>query len=166
MLPQRGDTVRVEVNRPGEWYHWVGRIMAQLDARTYSVRCLDPTLSGHVVGELVHVERCQLRHVTAHSVGALALLDFLGSAPIPCQMLEVEPTPSAGGGPRLKVRVTANRPGFQRGSVLSDLRPDACVPRSSVVLRSGQFRIRNNYLWLPPELIDVTPNEGNEARPR
>jgi hypothetical protein len=162
MSPQRGDTVRVEVSRPGESYHWIGRIMAQLDAGMYSVRCLDPTLSGHVVGELVHVERGQLRRVTAYSVGALALLDFLGSAPIPCQVLEVRPTSSAGG-PRLTVRVTANRPGYPRGCIVSDLWPDTCVPRPSLVVRSGQFRIRNNYVWLPPELIAATTNETHDA---
>lgn len=87
-----------------------------------------------------------------HKAGTLAFFDsFAGLVPVKvtevpkggpyCGWLISEAT-----GVDLAVVVTATRGTYKRGERLK-LRPHLCVPRSQVVTRGGQYRIRTNYSW-------------------
>jgi hypothetical protein len=145
-----GETVRVLVNEPGQSYIWVARIVAPR-RRGYTVVALDPGLGSHPVGDLVEVRDDQLQPVTCSTVGDLANLDFFAHPLIPCKVLEVR-RESGRYGTQLSVRLTANRSIYRRGQVM-DVRADHCVPRRSIRVRDGRYLIRNDYTWLPPEVL-------------
>lgn len=83
------------------------------------------------------------------TVGALAYYDGTRCL-IPCKVLEVVSPGGIGHGVtrgELKVKVTAARPGYARGEVIS-VSPTDTVPRSSVRFRKYSTRILNNYEWV------------------
>lgn len=84
--------------------------------------------------------------MNGHYVGELAYYDTF-SGLVPCKVTNVRRRED--GRTRVSVKLTATRGTYRRGEEIPDLRPDYVVPRSSVRVRSGMYRIRNNYTWQP-----------------
>lgn len=85
--------------------------------------------------------------MTDHHVGELAYLDTF-SGLVPCRVLGwVKEDPYFGDRDELQVKLTATRGAYRRGEV-SQWPVGTVVPRSSVRVRSGQYRIRNDYAWV------------------
>ncbi|MGK5496420.1 hypothetical protein [Streptomyces sp. URMC 125] len=82
----------------------------------------------------------------AYGAGTLAYVDSFGPL-VPVKVLEViEPANGHEIRGRIKVKVTADRPGYRRGEVFTQ---DAyrVVPRKHVYTRRGQYRINTAYRW-------------------
>ena len=80
-----------------------------------------------------------------HHAGELAYYDtFVGL--VPCKVTKVW---RDNGHTLVSIKLTATRGAYKRGEEIADLRHDYVVPRSSVRVRSGMYRICNNYTWQP-----------------
>lgn len=81
-----------------------------------------------------------------YGAGQLAFVDsFLGL--IPCKVLRVdEPSTDSVTSGQVVARITAARPGFTLGEIVTE-RGVSIVPRDRVRVRSGQYRITNGYRW-------------------
>lgn len=82
--------------------------------------------------------------------GTLAFVDSFGGL-VPCKVVAVSK-----GGPfpgwivaqgEISVKVTASRAGYRKGELLTGRAASNIIPRSQVVTRKGQYRIRTNFSW-------------------
>lgn len=84
-----------------------------------------------------------------HHTGELAYLDTF-SGMVPCKVVDITTERawmSDMERPVVVVKLTATRGAYRRGEVIP-MPPEHVVPRSSVRVRSGQYRIRNDYAWV------------------
>ncbi|TDC01138.1 hypothetical protein E1091_03465 [Micromonospora fluostatini] len=77
--------------------------------------------------------------------GDLAYLDVIGTPLVPCRVESVKGRAGAPGtGQEITVKLTADRGAYKRGEVLT-FSGSSVVPRSSVFVRNGQYRILNDW---------------------
>lgn len=75
-----------------------------------------------------------------YGIGTLAYIDSFGGL-IPCKVIEINEIPR-----KITVKVTANRPGYKRNEIVT-YHASWIIPRSSVYISCGKYKIRNNYVW-------------------
>lgn len=87
-----------------------------------------------------------MTNTVVHSAGELAFIDSFAGL-IPCKVLAVSER-TENGEPFIvcTVKVTADRPSYSRGE-LAEVGTRYVIPRTSVRVRSGQYRIVYNYAW-------------------
>lgn len=83
--------------------------------------------------------------------GSLAYVDTFAGL-VPCKVLSVSkggPFPGwiATGENALCVKLTATRQAYRKGETIENRTAAQVVPRSHVITRGGQYRIRTNYSW-------------------
>ena len=89
-----------------------------------------------------------------HTAGELAYLDsYRGLVPVKVLSVGTYETMSGRIKPLVRVRVTADRPGYSRGDEL-ELGALHVVPREHVVRRNGRYRIIGQWAWLPDQHVD------------
>lgn len=76
----------------------------------------------------------------AHHEGELAYVDTFGPL-LPCKVTGITTD-------MVTVRLTADRGAYRRGETLTE-RHGHVVPRASVHVRDGHYRIRDDYRWVP-----------------
>lgn len=82
---------------------------------------------------------------TKHKAGELAYYDTF-SGTIPCKVISVYPDKY--GCTRITIKITADRKSYHKGEIIKNIFAHDIVPRKSLIVRSGQYRILNNYTWV------------------